>query len=146
MIYLSGLKRTSVLCFFCCLLSLQASFAQSAAKQDFSLIDTDLQMLENLINDTITNTEEQQKLLEDLKQSLDESGNLIANYESIITEQENLLKELQTYLKEMSETYRMQSGLSARLERSSRFWKIFTIVAIPVTALISGGIVWAVTR
>ena len=61
-------------------------FSQAVYAQDFSSIDTDLQALENLINDTLLNTAEQQKLLEDLKQNLDESGNLIANYEKIITE------------------------------------------------------------
>jgi len=48
--------------------------------QDFSSIDNDLQTLEDLINDTLTNTQEQQKLLEDLRRNLDESGNLIASY------------------------------------------------------------------
>ena len=55
-------------------LSSQAAFAQ-----DFSSIDNDLQTLESLINDTLTNTQEQQKLLEDLKKNLDESGILIDN-------------------------------------------------------------------
>jgi hypothetical protein len=46
----------------------------------------------------------------------------------------------------MSETYRKQSALSAKYEKSSRFWKTFTLVAIPVTALVSGGLVWAITQ
>ena len=115
----------------------------AASAQDFSSIDTDLQTLENLIADTLANTQEQQRLLEDLRQSLTESGNLIANYESIITEQENLLSNLRAQLNEMSETYKMQSALSARYARSSRFWKTFTLVAIPVTAVVSGMVVWA---
>ena len=131
----------AAMCFF--LLSLSS---QAAWSQDFSSVDNDLALLENLINDTIANTEEQQKLLEDLKQTLTESGNLIANYESIITEQETLLKDLQTQLKEMSETYRMQSLLSQKYERTSKFWRTFTLIAIPVTALISGGVVWAVKK
>ena len=53
--------------------------SQAAWSQDFSSVDNDLALLENLINDTIANTEEQAKLLEDLKQTLTESGNLIAN-------------------------------------------------------------------
>jgi hypothetical protein len=119
-------------------------FSQAAFAQDFSSLDSDLQSLEDLILDTLNNTEEQQRLLHDLKQNLDESGNLIAGYESLIIEQENLLTDLRTQLNEMSETFRMQSVLSARYERRSRFWKNFTLVAIPVTALISGGIVWGV--
>jgi sensor c-di-GMP phosphodiesterase-like protein len=98
-----------------------------------------------LILDTLINTEEQQRLLHDLKQNLDESGNLIADYENIITEQENLLRDLRTQLNEMSETYRMQSALSARYERRSRFWRNFTLIAIPVTAVISGVVVWGIT-
>ena len=130
-----------VLCCFC--LSL---FSQAVFSQDFSSIDRDLQQLENLIADTILNTEEQQRLLDDLKANLNESGILIANYESIIEGRERLLKDLQARLSEMSETYRMQSALSAKYERSSKFWKTFTLIAIPATALISGGIVWAVSR
>ena len=118
----------------------------AASAQDFSSVDNDLAQLESLINDTIANTEEQQKLLEDLKQTLLESGNLIANYESIITEQELLLKDLQTQLNEMSETFKMQSALSRKHERSSKFWRTFTLIAIPATALISGGVVWAVRK
>ena len=56
------------------------------------------------------------ELIQNLRQSLQESGNLIENYESIIKEQENLLKNLQEHLSEMSETYRKQSLLSAKYE------------------------------
>ena len=129
------------LCFFCCLLFPQAAFCQ-----DFSSIDRDLLTLESLIADTISNTEEQQRLLDSLRANLDESGILIAGYESTIQEQENLLKELQTRLNEISETYRMQSDLSVKYERNSKFWKTFTFIAIPLTAVISGTIVWAVSK
>jgi len=134
----SKLIAVFFLSFFCL-------FSQAAFAQDFSSIDTDLRQLENLIQDTINNTQEQQKLLEDLRESLNESGNLIADYEMRITEQENLLSNLQAQLNEMSETYRMQSALSATYARSSKFWRTFTLIAIPLTALISGGIVWAVS-
>jgi septal ring factor EnvC (AmiA/AmiB activator) len=130
-----------VLCFF-----YYSLFSQAAYSQDFSSIDSDLAALENLIQDTIANTEEQQRLLDDLRQNLSESGNLIASYEHIIQAQENLLSDLQKQLIEMSETYRMQSLLSVKYERSSKFWKTFTFIAIPVTALISGSIVWAASR
>jgi septal ring factor EnvC (AmiA/AmiB activator) len=59
--------------------------------QDFSSLDQDLAQLESLINDSIANTQEQQKQLENLKQNLNESGELIANYENTIKEQETLL-------------------------------------------------------
>ena len=122
-------------------------FSQVAFAQDsFSSLDNDLAQLENLIADTIANTEEQQRLLEDLRQNLAESGNLIDSYEITIAEQENLLKDLQTQLNAMSETYRMQSALSARYERNSKFWRTFTIIAIPVTAVISGVTVWSLMR
>ena len=138
--FLTPTKGAFVLFFIFSLL-----FSQAAWSQDFSSIDRDLTALENLIADTISNTEGQQKLLEDLRQNLSESGNLIDSYGNIIQGQENLLAELQTRLNEMSETYRMQSALSAKYEKSSKFWKTFTLVAIPVTALISGGIVYAIT-
>jgi septal ring factor EnvC (AmiA/AmiB activator) len=134
-------SAAAAICFF-----LFSLFSQAAYSQDFSSIDTDLQALENLINDTIANTEEQRKLLEDLRRSLDESGNLISSYETIIQEQENLLANLREQLNEMSETYRMQSQLSAKYERSSKFWRTFTLTAIPVTALLSGSLVWALSR
>ena len=85
---------------------------QGAWSQDFSSLDNDLQLLEDLIHDTIANTEEQQRLLDNLKQSLTESENLIANYENRIHNQEQLLMSLQTQLQAMSETYQMQSRLS----------------------------------
>jgi septal ring factor EnvC (AmiA/AmiB activator) len=131
----------AVMCFFFFSLSSQAVYSQ-----DFSSIDTDLQTLENLINDTLTNTQEQQKLLEDLKQNLTESADLIASYEKTITEQENLLAALWEQLNAMSETYRTQLQLSARYAQSSKFWRTFTLIAIPVTAVISGGVVWAISR
>jgi len=129
--------------YFCVFSSLSS---QAVFAQDFSSIDNDLAQLESLINDTLTNTQKQQKLLEDLKKNLDESGNLIASYENTITEQEKLLASLREQLNAMYETYRKQSALSARYAQSSKFWKTFTLVAIPVTALISGTLVWAVGR
>jgi hypothetical protein len=53
----------TVICF--CVFSLLSS--PVAFAQDFSSIDNDLQTLETLINDTLTNTQEQQKLLEGAK-------------------------------------------------------------------------------
>ena len=91
--------------------------------QDFSSIDQDLAQLESLINDSITNTQEQQKQLEDLKKNLTASANLIDNYETTIKEQEILLASLREQLTAMSETYKTQSQLSARYAQSSKFWK-----------------------
>jgi len=137
------MKKYSV---FALLFFLYLALSQAVYSQDFSSIDLDLAELENLINDTIANTREQQKLLEDLKRNLSESAELIANYSNIILEQENLLATLRGQLTAMSETYRMQSQLSAKYARNSKFWRTFTLVAIPVTALISGTIVWAATK
>ena len=120
--------------------------SQAVYSQDFSSIDMDLAQLEDLINDTIANTREQQKLLEDLKRNLSESAELIANYSNIIQEQENLLANLRKQLTAMSETYRMQSQLSAKYARNSKFWRTFTLIAIPVTALVSGSIVWSAVK
>jgi septal ring factor EnvC (AmiA/AmiB activator) len=131
----------AVMCFIFFSLS-----SQDASAQDFSSIDNDLALLENLINDTLSNTQEQQKLLEDLKQNLNESDALISSYENTITEQEKLLANLREQLNAMYETYRKQSALSARYEKNSKFWKTFTLIAIPVTAVISGGVVWAVVK
>jgi septal ring factor EnvC (AmiA/AmiB activator) len=130
-----------VICFFSCLL-----FSQAVYSQDFSSVDSDLRALENLIADTIANTEEQQRLLDSLNENLGRSGILIGNYESTITAQENLLKDLRTQLDEMSETFRTQSALLARYERNSKFWRTITLIAVPAAAVISGGIVWAVCR
>ena len=58
------------LCFLFCSL-----FSSAAYSQDFSSIDKDLQALEDLIADTLRNTEEQQKLLEDLQRNLSDTGN-----------------------------------------------------------------------
>jgi septal ring factor EnvC (AmiA/AmiB activator) len=129
----------ALLCFGLSLLLPPAAFSQ-----DFSSIDRDLSELESLIQDTLENSLEQQKQLDDLRKNLTESGELIGNYETIIAERENLLKDLQTRLSEMSETYRMQSALSEKYEKSSRFWKTFTLIAVPAAAILSGGLVWLV--
>jgi chromosome segregation ATPase len=133
----------SVFALFC---TLSLLFPQAVLPQDFSSLDRDLSELESLIQDTLENSAAQQKQLEDLRQNLAESGELIGNYESIIQERENLLKGLQTRLDEMSEIYRTQSALSAKYEKSSRFWKTFTLIAVPAAALLSGGLVWALSR
>jgi hypothetical protein len=39
-----------------------------------------------------------------------------------------------------------QSDLSAKYEKSSKFWRTFTLIAVPVAALLSGGIVLAATQ
>ena len=98
---------------------------QAASSQDFSSLNGDLTALENLIHDTLANSEEQQKQLEDLKQNLAGSEALLQNYETIIAGQEALLKDLQERLAGMSEIYRTQSSLSAKYERSSRFWRTY---------------------
>jgi paraquat-inducible protein B len=96
-------------------------FLPALWSQEFTTIDRDLDRLENLIADTLRNTEEQQKLLEDLQKNLSESGNLIENYSSIIDGQERLLADLQVRLNEMSETYRRQSALLAKSEKNQGF-------------------------
>ena len=121
-------------------------FSQGVWSQDFSLLDSDLQLLEDLIADTLINTQEQQELLSNLKMNLSESETLIVSYESIMNEQEALLKDLQIRLTELSEIYQMQSALSGKYEQRLKRWKTFTIVAIPVTAVVSGIIVWGVMR
>ena len=114
--------------------------------QDFSSIARGLDQLETLIADTLVNTQEQQKLLEDLQKNLSESDTLIENYENITTRQEELLADLQHRLNAMSETYKTQSALSATYERNSRFWRTFTLIAVPTAALLSGSIVWVIGR
>jgi uncharacterized coiled-coil protein SlyX len=96
-----------------------------------------LDKLESLLLDTLSNSEAQNKQLEDLNKTLAEN-------EQIMQERERLLTDLRAQLTAMSETFQKQSDLSAKLERSSRFWKTFTLVGIPVTAVISAGVVAAI--
>jgi hypothetical protein len=137
------MKKTKLFALF---FSLSLPLLPPLWSQDMSAISTDLDQLENLINDTLRNTEEQQKLLEALQLNLSESGILIGSYESIISGQERLLADLQLRLNEMSETYRTQSALLARYEKSSRFWRTFTLIAVPTAAAVSGTIVWFAGR
>jgi hypothetical protein len=132
--------------FFALLCILSSLFSPELFCQDFSSIDRDLAELETLIQDTLSNSEEQLKQLDDLQRNLAESGALISSYERIITEREGLLKDLQARLSEMSEIYRTQSALSRTYERSSRFWRTFTLTAVPSAALLSGLLVWTVCR
>jgi hypothetical protein len=34
----------------------------------------------------------------------------------------------------------------AKYEQNSKFWRNFTIIAVPIAALISGSVVWAAMR
>ena len=124
-------RLTAVVLLFTCSLLLP----QVALPQDFSLMDNDLQLLEDLILDTIANTEEQQRLLDSLKTSLTESETLIADYESRIHNQELLLQNLQAQLQAMSETYQMQSRLSTGYDQRLKFWRTFTLVGTRQPAL-----------
>ena len=130
-------RAAAVICCICCLL-----FSPALYCQEFSSIGRDLDQLENLIESTLLNTEEQQKLLEDLQRNLNESGNLIENYGIITNRQEQLLEDLQARLNEMSETYRKQSVLSAKYAKSSKFWRTFTLIAVPAAAALGGTLAW----
>ncbi len=37
-------------------------------------------------------------------------------------------------------------SLISEIRKNSKFWKTFTLIAIPVTAVISGSVVWALSR
>ncbi|MDR1319588.1 MAG: hypothetical protein LBJ90_08175 [Treponema sp.] len=137
------MKLSSSLCAAVLFFTLSLLLPRAASSQDFSSLDRDLSELENLIHDTLRNSGEQQKQLDDLRKNLAESGELIGSYENIIAERESLLRDLQGRLNEMSEIYRKQSSLSEKYEKSSRFWRTFTLVAVPVAALLSGGLVLA---
>jgi hypothetical protein len=78
--------------------------------------------------------------LQALKLNLTEQEQLLNEREASMTAQEQLLKELRADLTEMSEIYKEQSQLSKSYERSSRFWKTFSLIAIPATAFISTGV------
>ena len=141
------IKLSDLILKFCAwYLFLLPALPQALYAEDFSSIDRDLGQLENLIASTLQNAEEQQKLLEALQQNLNESGNTIENYGSTIARQEQLLEDLQTQLTAMSAIYAKQSSLSAKYERSSKFWRTFTLIAVPAAAIISGSAVWAANR
>ncbi|MDR1288291.1 MAG: hypothetical protein LBK08_11835 [Treponema sp.] len=114
---------------------------------DMRPVFDNLDALENLIGDTLSSSESLLKQLEDLKENLNEQERLLSGKENLLTAQENLLRELRAQLHGMSETYATQSALSAKYERSSRFWKTFTLAALPAAALISGGVTaWLMSR
>jgi recombinational DNA repair ATPase RecF len=102
--------------------------------QEAPSIYDNLDKLENLLLDTLTNSEQQSRQLEDLNTTLAEN-------EQILQEREQLLADLRTQLTSMSETFQKQSELYAKSERRSQFWKTFTLVGIPVAVVISAGVV-----
>ena len=122
------------------LLVLFAAVSYPLLSQDFSSIDMDLEQLENLIADTLKNSEAQLKQLEDLIPLFYENEKLIESYGNIITEREKSLRDLQERLNGMSETYRRQSALSGRYAKRLKFWRVFTAVAVPAAAGLG---VWA---
>jgi len=140
------LKRTLCVLLFCAV-SLQALLPQespSSQSPGFAEIESDLEKLENLITDTLSNNEQLSLQLRDLEENLNEHETLLSGKEALIDRQENLLRELGTRLESMSQIYREQSLLSKKSARSSKFWKTFTIIGIPAAALLSGGVTAAV--
>ncbi|GHV64986.1 hypothetical protein AGMMS49587_18460 [Spirochaetia bacterium] len=119
----------------CCLISLLLSFPLYS--QEPPSIYDNLDKLESLLLDTLSNSETQSRHLEDLNRTLAEN-------EQILRGREQLLTDLRAQLTAMSETFQKQSDLSAKYGRSSRFWKTFTLIGIPVTAVISAGVAAAV--
>jgi septal ring factor EnvC (AmiA/AmiB activator) len=121
----------------------QVAFSQEPSP-DFAGIEQNLSELESLIADTMNNNETLTRQLQALRQNLTEQEQLLTEREASMTAQEHLLKELRTGLTEMSEIYRVQSSLSAKYERSSRFWKTFSLIAVPAAAILSAGVTAAV--
>jgi hypothetical protein len=105
-----------------------------------SSIYGNLDALESLITDTLSNSETLTRQLSNLQQNLTEQERLLTERENSIAAQESLLAELRQQLSEMSQTYKAQAALSAKYERSSRFWRTFTLIGVPVAVLLSGGI------
>jgi hypothetical protein len=156
----------------CSLLFSPALYSQEP-QPAFGSIDSDLLQLENLITDTLLSMEAQQQQLDGLRRNLSESETLIAGYETITTAQEQSLQDLQMRLAAMSKIYlghgvwgyrtlidsaprftipkllsNPHSGLqlSARYAKSSKFWKVCTLIAVPTAAaagLLTG---WAMSR
>jgi chromosome segregation ATPase len=122
------------------------SYRLSSGQTDFSTIDSQLEELESLINDTIACNEALEKQLQDLKENLAKQEQISFERGNSIAGQDGLLKKLRSELGEMSETYKAQSDLSAKYEKSSRFWKIFTLLGIPLAILFSSGITAALTQ
>jgi hypothetical protein len=124
-------------CFLLVSLSSSALFAREQSP-DFSSIDKNLEALETLISDTLSSSETLAQQLTDLKENLTEQERILNERETSIAAQESLLRELRQQLSEMSQTYKALSDLSVKYERSSRFWRTFTLIGIPVAALLSG--------
>jgi hypothetical protein len=134
---------SAVFCLF--LLLLPWGLCAQDLSSEFSSIDSNLEKLESLIIDTLNTSETLTTQLEYLNQVLNER-------EQSLNEQEALLQELKTQLSGMSETYRTLSSLSKKYEISSKFWEpeprpewaevpllqTFTAIGIPAAALISG--------
>jgi uncharacterized protein HemX len=117
------------------LLSLASSPALFA--QESQLSATQLEELQSLIEDTLSNEQQQMQRLNNL-------NSLLAENERLLAEREELLKTLKTQLEDLSETYRKQSTLSKKYARSSKFWRTFTLAGIPAVAAISAGVTAAV--
>jgi cell shape-determining protein MreC len=112
-------------------LCLSQVLSAEQSSPDFASVLSNLDTLENLILDTLSNNEELTKQLRDLRANLNER-------ETLLDRQENSLTTLRQQLHEMSQIYRERSALSEKYERSSKFWKTFTLVGIPAAALLSG--------
>jgi hypothetical protein len=105
---------------------------------DFIGIAENLNALERLIEDTLSENEVQMRQLADLQANLSEQEAILNEREASMNEQERLLEGLREQLREMSRIYREQSDLSGSYERSSRFWRRFTLIGVPAAVVISG--------
>jgi uncharacterized protein HemX len=119
------------------LLALSPALFAQESQPDLSDIDKSLEELQSLIEDTLSNEQQQTQRLDNLNQ-------ILAENERLLSERETLLQTLKTQLADLSETYKRQSELSKKYERDSRFWRTFTLVGIPAAVVISGGVTAAI--
>ena len=133
-------RRIGALCLFWLCLPL------SAQEDAFGSIYTGLDELEALINAMHERNERLQSSLTDLDQTLQTQEEVLHERTRLIERHEQALSELQQSLPALSETYKRQSGLLATCERRLRRWRTAFWLGIPATALLSGALVWGLTR
>ena len=112
----------------------------SAQEAPFGSIYTGLDSLETLMNAMQTQNERLQGDINNLETNLAQSGALLNERDASIARLQALLRDLKTQSDAMREAYKRQSHSLQKSEQRLRNWRLFALAALPITAVISGGL------
>jgi chromosome segregation ATPase len=112
----------------------------SGQEAPFGSIYAGLDSLETLMNAMHERNETLQSDINNLETNLAQSGELLHERNASIARLQALLTDLKTQSDAMREAYKRQRQSLQKSEQRLRNWRLFALVALPITAVISGGL------